>query len=317
MKIGIIDMGTNTFHLLITEVKDDGSYRLLLKERKAVRIGKGGINEGMITKDAERRALTGLTAFKKKMDDKKVDKVYATATSAIRSAKNGQLFIEKIKNEIGIEATIISGIKEAELIYLGVNKALNLGTENALIVDIGGGSIEFILANHSNILWLRSFEMGGQRLLERFHKKDPISQEEINNLNNYLEESLAELRLKCMELAPKVMIGCSGTFETLSEIYTRHKGIAFDSTATEFPMDIMDFDRIHYLLISKNRTERLKIPGMIEMRVDMIVVASILINYLIKSLVLEELRVSAFALKEGVLFDAINKTLVSNKVISK
>jgi exopolyphosphatase/guanosine-5'-triphosphate,3'-diphosphate pyrophosphatase len=316
MKVAVIDMGTNTFHLLIVElVKDD--FKVLYREKTAVRLGKGGIEKGLITKNAWKRALSTLTIFKEVAEKYDVSKIYATATSAIRNAKNGRDLVADIEDKTGITTRIINGREEAEYIYFGVQKAMNLGKETNLIMDIGGGSIEFIIANAYKIFWLQSFEIGGQRMIDRFHRHDPITVEEISNLEHYLFEELKPLFDAMSIHQPTTLVGSSGTFDTLSEIYCKRDGRAIDPDASEFPLTIKAFEEIFQDIISKTRAERLAIDGMIPLRVDMIVVASVLVKYILDSFGIKHIRVSAFALKEGVLLKTIEehhatKALTSN-----
>ncbi|MEQ9405765.1 MAG: Ppx/GppA phosphatase family protein [Cyclobacteriaceae bacterium] len=304
MKIAIIDMGTNTFHLLITEVEGTG-YEILHKERSSVRIGEKGINKGEIAPSAWDRAIETIKNFKTIIDTFKCPQTFATATSAVRNASNGKDLVDKIFQETGIKANVISGEKEAELILQGSRKALDLGLEKHLIMDIGGGSIEFIIANQKETFWLESFEIGGQRLVELFHSTDPISDEEIASLRRYFDTQLQRLVEHCEIHQPKILVGCSGTFDTLSDIYCELNNIARDDNATEYPLPIEAFDGIYQDILKKKREERMEIPGMIEMRVDMIVVATILISHLIDRLRIKKLRVSGYALKEGVLVNVI------------
>lgn len=312
MKVGIIDMGTNTFHLLIADVRDN-DFTILFKEKLLVKIGEGGISQGYITEEATQRALKALTRFREVTEAEEVERVFATATSAIRNAKNGQELADKIQKEIGFEVRIISGDEEAETIYYGVKKAIPLTNEVVLIMDIGGGSIEFIIGNNDSILWKRSFEIGGQRLIDRFHGHDPMLPEEIVNLNQYLSESLQPLFEACQKHRPTTLIGSSGTFDTLSDIYMLANKIEKNPLATEFPFTLEAFTDIHQKMIAMTRAERMQVPGMIEMRVDMIVVASVLIRFVIEKLGIKDIRVSAYALKEGVLLKTIH-SLYTRKV---
>ena len=310
MKIAIIDMGTNTFHLLLVEVMNEG-YRVLERDRIAVKIGEGGITEGIITDEAIKRAIATLKEFNLKIKAHNAERVFATATSAVRSAANGRELVQIIKKETGIDVRIISGDEEAEAIYYGVSKAMDLGMDTSLIVDVGGGSIEFIIGNREQIFWKRSFEMGGQRLLDKFHRSDPLDKEEIGLLKQFINDSLIELIEACQEFKPSVLVGSSGTFDTLSDIYSVRKNIEKQDDWTELPLTIEGFNEIFGELVSKNRAERLKIPGMIEMRVDMIVVASVLVKFIIDELGIQDIRVSSFALKEGILMKTIESLPIS------
>jgi exopolyphosphatase/guanosine-5'-triphosphate,3'-diphosphate pyrophosphatase len=301
-RIAIIDLGTNTFHLLIVDLNKSG-YRFVYRERESVKIGKHGINKGIITDAALQRALKTISSFKQSIDEMKVQKVYAFGTSALRNAKNCQVVLDRIKNEYGFIVKVISGGEEARLIYLGVKTAVKLGNEKSLIIDIGGGSVEFIIGNDSEIFWKHSFEIGAQRLLEEFHKNDPIKPSEIKALNEHFD-SLHPSLFEALQIhRPTTLVGSSGTFDTLSDIYCLKRGLPKDNDAPETPLSFDGFHEIYEELVVKNRADRMKIPGMIELRVDMIVVACALIDFLLKKYTFQKIRVSSYALKEGVLAD--------------
>lgn len=302
--IAVIDMGTNTFHLLVAELGNQ-SYRIVHRERVAVKIGMDGINDGRITEEGANRALEALRNFKSTIQSLSIENVLAFGTSALRHAKNGVDVIEKIKSETGIETRIISGDEEATYIYEGVRSAMKLGDRKSLIVDIGGGSVEFIIGNENEIFWKQSFEIGGQRLLEKYQKHDPILREEIMELDNLFLQSLRQLFIAMEDHQPQTLIGSSGTFDTLSEIHCVKNNMIWQDNP-ETPLTINSFYEIFAEFKNKNRAERLLIPGMIEMRVDMIVVACCLIKFLLTNFTFSNLRVSSYSLKEGVLA-SINK----------
>lgn len=297
-KIGIIDLGTNTFHLLVAE-RVDSQYTIIYQNRVPAKVGMGGINQNIITEEGVERAIKAISDFQTTLKEMGVEKVMAFGTSALRSSNNGNEVIQKIKNATGIETKIISGEEEAELIYLGVRAAVKLGKEKSLIVDIGGGSVEFIIGNDQEIFWKHSFDIGAQRLLEKFQKHDPISSEEIKMLDQFFDSSLQPLLTQLGVHLPKTLVGSSGTFDTLSDIYCSRNNIQQQSPET--PLTIVAFYEIFEELIVKNRPQRMKIAGMIEMRVDMIVVACCLIDFLLKRHSFSAIRVSSYSLKEGVL----------------
>ena len=299
-KIAIIDMGTNTFHLLIAEAGVNG-YQIIYRDHVAVKIGMAGINEGIISESGFNRALQAMQKFKNKMDQYPVSAVYAFGTSALRNAKNGRYLSEKIKSLTGISIHIISGDKEADFIYSGVKAALDLGKDVNLVMDIGAGSVEFIMADQQQVFWKQSFEIGGQRLLEKFQKHDPILPEEIKALDSFFEKSLAPLLQACKKFKPGILVGSSGSFETLSEVYCIKNRIPQSFIGTETPLSKEGFFEIYKDLIRKNRNERIQMKGMIEMRVDMIVVTCCLIRFVLKKNKFDRIRVSTYSLKEGVL----------------
>ena len=312
MNLAIIDMGTNTFHLLLVKVENE-TFEIFYKEKIAAKIGANGINQRNINDDAIDRCLIALRSFKKQIDSAHIYEIYAFATSAIRNARNQQFLMHKIKKEVGIEPRIISGIEEASYIHYGVCEALNIDTEICLIMDIGGGSIEFIISKGLEPIWMKSFEIGGQRLMEEFHKNDPITTPEISTIESYLEINLQPLFEACDLYGPKTLIGSSGTFETLSEIYQRKINKYAQEKDTELPISQSGMLQILKEIIAKNKQERLLIPGMIELRVDMIVIASILIKFILKKTRLETTRISSYAMKEGALLQIIKSHKIQKK----
>lgn len=294
MRTAIIDLGTNTFHLLISD-----GLKPLYEERRAVRLGMGGINDGMITPEAIGRAIDCLRDYADLARTHAASQLLAFGTSALRNAKNCEEVCGLISTETGIQVKVISGEEEASLIWEGIRAAMVIGDQPGLIVDIGGGSVEFIVATSERMLWKRSLEIGGQRLIEKFQHHDPILPEEITSVEQYLDQSLGEVREILRGYDPSTLIGSSGSFDTLSEIHCLRTLIPYPSTP-ETPLTLDSFSSIHQELITRDRAGRMAIPGMIDLRVDMIVVASILIRYLLKVHPFRHIRVSSFSLKEGV-----------------
>lgn len=305
-RLAVMDLGTNTFHLMVADVVD-GKPSVVFRDRRPVKLGKGGINQGTIRKDAIDRALDCMKSFQEKVDSLQVSRSVAIGTSALRSAANGQQVLDVIRQATGIAVEVITGDKEAEYIYRGVRSAVDLGSAPALIVDIGGGSVEFIIADRKSIHWKVSLDIGAQRLMELYHRHDPMSEEERLALTGHYRKALGPIAESVARWNPSTMVGSSGTFDTLSEIYCRRTGRDYLAAAPETPLTVEAFGDIHQELISKDREGRMRIPGMIEMRVDMIVVASCLIAFLLDTYGFQRVRVSSYSLKEGVLASLISK----------
>jgi exopolyphosphatase/guanosine-5'-triphosphate,3'-diphosphate pyrophosphatase len=297
-KAAVIDMGTNTFHLLLVELHGK-EFKTIYKEKIAVKLGQGGITQNQITPEAEKRALHTLEHFKNLIDGEKIDQIFAFATSAVRNATNGPDFVHKVKEQLGIQIHVISGEEEAQLIYEGIHFSGALDQRTSLMMDIGGGSVEFIIGNAQEVFWKRSFEIGGQRLLDAFHYHDPILPEEVEKLEQYCGEKLQPLLEAIATYQPNGFVGASGTFDTLIDM---HYATMLQCKLTGehvFELPVNDFYQLFQLLVTKNRAERLLIPGMIAMRVDMIVVASCLIDFILQHVQLESIRCSHYSLKEG------------------
>ncbi|MDX1627601.1 MAG: Ppx/GppA phosphatase family protein [Fulvivirga sp.] len=307
-RIAIIDCGTNTFHLLIGE-KKEGQFSILFKEKLPVKIGEGGISKGIITPEAEKRAIQTLTNYKEIATQYGVNEIFAFATSAFRNARNSDDIVRKVREKTGIKIKVISGESEAELIFEGIKSAIALDKEPVLVMDIGGGSVEFIIGNDQSIFWSRSYEIGAQRLLDRFHDTEPISKNSLQLLEEYLGTQLDELIKQLKKHQAKTLIGSSGTFDTLSDIYCQKYGIEKSENAVEVPFTLNAFEEIHHKIINSSREERLHIPGMLAMRVDMIVVASALIDFILNNHAFNQIRVSTYAMKEGIMSRIIKNQL--------
>ncbi|GAB3254001.1 hypothetical protein GCM10027347_14120 [Larkinella harenae] len=299
MKKAVIDLGTNTFHLMIME-RD----QTLFRESRPAKIGKAGINQGIITEDATERAIAVLQYFRSVLDRYQIpaEQAVAIGTSAIRNAGNQAEFMERVRRETGIIIRSISGEQEADYIYAGVRAAGALDQQMALVVDIGGGSVEFILGTQQRVYWKQSFEIGGQRLLERFMETDPISTSAVARMSRYFQEQLLPLTNAVHQYAPVALVGSSGAFDTLIDMQYKHEKGELppeDQTTTVLPLDA--FYRYYELVLTRNRAERMQLPGMIELRVDMIVVSVCLIDYILRNYEIPQIRVSTYSLKEGVL----------------
>lgn len=297
-KAAVIDMGTNTFHLLLVELNDHG-FKTIYKEKIPVKIGQGGISQNQLAPDAQKRAFHTLKHFKNLIDGEHIDQIFAFATSAVRNAENGPEFVRRVREEIGIHINVISGEEEAQLIYEGINLSGSLNGHVNLMMDIGGGSVEFIIGTSQEVLWKQSFEIGGQRLLDAFHYHDPILAEEVDKLETYCETKLQPLIEAIHRYQPSGLVGASGTFDTLIDIYFESMLQCKLTGQHVFELPTLEFERIFELLKSKNRAERLQIPGMIAMRVDMIVVASCLIEFILRYVPVDSIVCSHYSLKEG------------------
>ena len=297
-KAAVIDMGTNTFHLLLVELYGK-EFTTLYKEKVAVKLGQGGITQNQITAEAEKRAVHTLGHFKNLIEGENIDQVFAFATSAVRNATNGPDFVKKVKKELGIEIHVISGEEEAQLIYEGIHFSGALTEHPSLMMDIGGGSVEFIIGNAQEAFWKQSFEIGGQRLLDAFHYHDPILPEEVEKLEQYCAKKLQPLLDAIARYKPSGFVGASGTFDTLVDMYFAEMLQCKLTGQQVFELPVVDFYQLFKLLISKNREERLQIPGMIAMRVDMIVVASCLIDFILQHISVKSICCSHYSLKEG------------------
>lgn len=308
MRIAVIDLGTNTFNLLVAETDIFGGFETLYNEKLPVKLGEGGINKGFITQEAFIRGLEALENYSSTIAQWQCERILAFATSAVRSASNGNEFVKTVLEKTGIEIQVISGDMEAEFISMGVRQAVKLGEEPSVIIDIGGGSTEFIIVDEKGILWKESFEIGASRLLQRFQPSDPIKPNEQKEITDYILEELKPLWEAGEKFKVKELIGASGSFESLAELINlRYHSLPELAEKTECEFVLEECAAIHAEILASTRDQRLKMKGLVAMRVDLIVVSAVLVETVVSRLNISKMRYSSYALKEGVLWRFLNK----------
>lgn len=300
MVVAAIDLGTNTFHLIIADVSAD-ELKVLYKTNLPVKLGEGRINEHIIIPEAFERGLQALETFRDVIGRYDVKLVKATATSAVRSASNGAEFVSKALERSGIAIEVISGDTEAEYIFRGV-KATGLITDVSLIMDIGGGSTEFILCDTKGILWKRSFNIGAARLTQAYFHSDPIAQQEIDAINQHLGETIAPLFEACAIYKPVNLIGSAGAFETFAQMISPEMDLA-EIVSSEIDVDL--YRDLSGTLIRATHQDRAAMKGLIPLRVDMIVIAAILTDDVLAKHQFRSLFLSTYDLKMGVLHSSV------------
>ncbi|HRH37173.1 MAG TPA: hypothetical protein PK760_02435 [Flavobacteriales bacterium] len=294
----IVDLGTNTFNLLVYE-RNESSMRVLHNEELPVFLGKGGIEKGVIAPDAFERGLRALRTHKSTAAEHGALRIRGFGTSALRNARNGGEFVRRAKEELDIVITIIPGEEEAELILAGVRQAVVIGKQPALVMDIGGGSIEFILATDKALMWKRSFELGVTRLRERIPISDPITVEEEARIAQHLDDQLEALYAVVERQEPHLLIGSAGSFDTLANIIANDNGGTLAVDDKTLPFSALEFDALKERLLRLTREERLRVPGLPEHRVDTIPYALVAIDRVLLAGGIRELAWSKYALKEG------------------
>ena len=293
MKVAAIDLGSNTFHLLIVEGEGSKIKQEIYRERVFVGLGDGGIEN--LGEEAIERGLNACLSFRKAINLHRVDKVKVTGTAALRNASNANEFTTRATAILGVKIDIIDGQQEARLIFEGVKQLSDLD-ERTLIVDIGGGSTEFIIAEKGEIVWAESYLLGVGVMHAAFHKEEPISEEHENELRQYIQLTLNPLKKELEKNNVLCFIGASGSFEVLESMTGR------PSYKHKFNVvEMADAHKIAKLIIGKNLEERAHLPGMPIERVKLIVVAMILIEEVLKMTKDVTLKVTPYALKEGLL----------------
>ena len=300
-RYAIIDLGTNTFKILILEFHK-AKVQTLYKTKIPVSLSEGA-NLGRLTVAGFLRGMNALKAFKTNIiENYHVDKTIALATAGLRSTANGKEFVEFVEQELGINIEIISGEKEAELIYKGITMAVPLTAENVLMMDIGGGSTEFIIGNKNEMLWRGSYRLGAGRLMQKFNPSDPIKKSEIRDFENYFEEKLSEVFKKAKKYKVKTLVGSSGSWNTIARMAAaRYSSSGKYKEKLFFEINISELKEIHNDIISSTKEERSAFEGIKLIRSEIILAASVLVNYVVSELKIEHVLQSQYSLVEGII----------------
>ena len=297
-RIGIIDCGTNTFNLLVADISVHG-WTAVFNQKLPVKLQEGGFLDGGIREVPFKRAFAAFTRLTELAKEKEINSIYSFATSAVREASNGKELVKKIYQSTGVKIQIIDGLREADLIKKGVLQTISL-EKTALIMDIGGGSTEFIIADQKNTYWQKSFRLGVSHLYEKIQPENPMSENDIEALKLELENTLAPLKEALEKWPCELLVGSSGSFDSIVDMI-QHRWGALNPDILARPILMGHFNWIFNNLISSTREERVKIPGLKPIRADFIVISMIFIQYMVKNLGLNNLHQSEYALKEGVI----------------
>lgn len=301
-RIAVIDLGTNTCNLLIAQ-NTGTSFEILYQGKEVVKLAKDRINGTELSPESVGRAVYALEKHRKKIAGFDVSQVEIVGTSAIRDATNRDWFCAEIARRTGLKINVISGEREADLIFKGVKLAFGTIEDHSLILDIGGGSNEFILTQCGNAVWKQSFPLGMARIIEQFPISNPITPAEIQEIASYFDGEMATLWERMNGVAINRLIGCAAAFDTIADLIDQTD----PGTKARIGQEIerADFELIYRKLIRSTTEERTAMKGMESIRIEMIVPAVIFIKRVVDKLSIRKIYQTDFALREGVLFEKI------------
>lgn len=309
--LAAIDIGTNSFHLIVVKTDEKGSFKILTREKEVVRLGKSSKDMKYISPDAVFRAVNTLKRFKLICDSFNAE-VRAVATSAVREALNGEDFISEILHKTGIKIEVVSGYEEARLIYLGVLQALPIFKKKILLIDIGGGSTEMLIGEKGEVIYANSTKIGAVRLTERFFPDKRFTPDAIEEAKMYTKSALYPVLRRIKEYSYDTVIGSSGTITTLgSMIYFLNNPESED----ELYLNNFIYDRDSLYHIAKKITKCLNVKQIEELRgldvqrADIITAGTIILEQIFSELDINRITISNYALREGIILDTVDKIL--------
>jgi exopolyphosphatase / guanosine-5'-triphosphate,3'-diphosphate pyrophosphatase len=306
-RFAFIDIGTNTMLCLIAELRDGGRFRVLSDLAEITRLGQGLDQNQTIGREGEQRSRDVLKRYLAACRDLGVEEITAVGTSALRDARNSPEVRERWRAELGLHVRVISGNEEAGYSFLAVQRGLPLGGRELLVIDIGGGSTEFIRGNESGVASAESVNTGTVRLTERFLHSDPVSEAECASMITAIDQQLTSIRERFSDALPAlVLVGIAGTFTTLAAV-EKQLTCYSHSAVHGACVTLSEVRRQVRLFQSKTIAERKKIRGLEAKRADVILAGAYLTERIMTTFGAERIMVS----DQGVRYGLLHERLVS------
>jgi exopolyphosphatase / guanosine-5'-triphosphate,3'-diphosphate pyrophosphatase len=306
MRIAAIDCGTNSIHMIVVRIRPDLSFEVIDREKDMVRLGSGGLDGKALTAEAMASALQTFSRFRRLAESHQVEEILAAATSAVRESGNGGEFLAAVERETGIKPQVISGTEEARLIHLSAVYGVDVAGASAVVVDIGGGSVEITHGAGTSLRVAKSFKLGVIRLTERFVRTDPLSGRDERKMVAHIEDELAKYLRDIRTAGFDRVIGTSGTILSLGTVATAEHRRPSDEIRN-LRVSAKQIHRVRKDVIDRSISERMKMPGLDPRRADLIVSGAVLLDTILEHLEASEITLCDLALREGLVLDYIQR----------
>jgi exopolyphosphatase / guanosine-5'-triphosphate,3'-diphosphate pyrophosphatase len=306
--LAAIDIGTNSFHLVVARVGEGNRFEVVAREKEMVRLGSGSGDMKELAPDAIERGIDCLRRFRKIADISEAE-VYAVATSAVREAENAGEFIDRARDEAGIEVEVISGVEEARLIHLGVLQAVPVFDSRLVLVDIGGGSTEILVGERGEILAVGSVKLGALRLTRRFFRSNRLHPGAVDACRRFVRAALVTIAREVSKHGFEVAVGSSGTIEAVAAMVQ----VARDDGSVPRTLNNFSFTRSEVRAVVKRLVDadtldkRRRLPGIDEARADIMLAGAVILEETMQALGIKRMVLSENALREGALLDALSR----------
>ncbi len=306
--LAAIDIGTNSFHLVVVKLKDSNRFEILSQEKEVVRLGSGSTDMKYLKDDAMDRGIAALIRFRQIAEISQAE-IRAVATSAVREALNKDDFLQRARQEAGIDVEVISGFEEARLIYLGVLQTLPIFAKKILLIDIGGGSTEFLIGRSGEIIEANSLKLGAIRITDRFFAEDPLDTKNLNRCREYVKAYINPMARRVNTHGFEVAVGSSGTVLSIAQMIQVLRKQEPTRNLSNFVFTRQELTEVVKMLVKADTVKkRQRIEGLDPKRGDIILGGAIVLEQAFEEMKIEAMTVSGFALREGVILDSLQKS---------
>ncbi len=307
MRLAAIDIGTNSIHMIVVQVRSDLSFQVVEREKEMVRLGAGGLGGKSLAPAARAAAIETLVRFKQLAESRQVDEIIAAATSAVREARDGGEFLSEIVERTGIRPRVISGIEEARLIHFAAVYGVDASSGTTVVIDVGGGSTEMTHGTATEAHLARSYTLGVLRLTDRFVHSDPLDRNDERKMVKHIRSAVDEFARQIITAGFDRVIATSGSAVSLAQIALAGRSLFSGETMHHSRISAKQLHRVRKQVVSLGMTARLKLPGMDARRADLIVAGAVLLDTVVQVLGAKEVIFSDLALREGLVLDYIHR----------
>jgi exopolyphosphatase/guanosine-5'-triphosphate,3'-diphosphate pyrophosphatase len=307
VRIAALDLGSNSFHLLVVETRPDGSFVALVREKEMLRLGDVVAREGLLTEEAIEQAVEVVGRFRAIAETNGADEVDAYGTAALREASNGVEVVDRIEAETGVRVKVINGIREAQLIFEAVRASVLIEPGPALSADLGGGSLELCVGDRSGLFYATSLHLGVGRLTAELVRSDPPSPKDIGRLRKRVEEQLEDVIGDILEFTPRQLIGSSGTFSALIRAAAERRDGIVPTVVNQLSVGAKEIAELAEVVFSLPAAERARLPGIDARRAELLPAGVVVTEALMEAGDFTELVGCEWALREGIVLSAIKK----------
>ncbi|MEO7836487.1 MAG: hypothetical protein ABIS21_02460, partial [Acidimicrobiales bacterium] len=305
MRIAALDLGSNSFHLLVADAHADGSFDPIVREKEMLRLGDSVASSGRISEEAADRAVDAVKRFRALAAAAEAEEFVAYATSAIREAVNGPQLVERFRAEAGVKVHVIGGLEEARLIFGAVRASVLIDPGPAVCLDLGGGSLEIMVGDSTQLLWCTSVKLGVARLTAELVRHDPPSGGDLRRLDERVRSVLGPITNRVRQLGPRALIGTSGTLTDLVRMAVAGEAGAIPPSTNQLSVGRVALEAIHEELVRQPAADRRRIPGLDPRRAELAPAGSLLALVAMELFGFQELTAGHWALREGMVLDAI------------
>ena len=305
MRIAAFDLGSNSFHLLVVEAHLDGSFSALAAEKEMLRVGDVVARTGYIGEEMTRRCVEVLRRFKAVAEAQRADEIVALATAAVREARDGGRFVDRVHQETGVEIKVVDGLREAHLIFTAIRSSVLIDPAPALAADLGGGSLEIMVGDRLGLSFAASLRLGVGRLTAEVELSDPPTDAQRGRLFDHVMAELGPVLSEAFEHEPKMLIGSSGTFASLARMAVERRDGELPGALNQLTVPAEAFVDLERQIFRSTVAERARMPGVDLRRAELLPAGITVLRSLLERSGLNELVISEWALREGIVIDAI------------